>query len=86
MLPEPQVITNGIAHGLIGDRLGGGTQPAGVEKPVNRFGMQRGKEFSLGIRPTVFDRAGDVNRSGRNQRDQFMLIDGKVVYLVGMDQ
>ena len=67
---------------LVGGRHFHGGESFETEEIVDGFGVGGGEEFTFGVGPVVFSRAGNVNRSGGDERDQLVLVDWKVVFFL----
>ena len=77
MVTDGSTLEGGV---ICGHRFG--AEAFEAEELVDRFGMDRCKEFSLGIGPGIFRCAGDVNSTGCDEGDELMLVDGEGVFLV----
>ena len=59
-----------------------GVHTAGFQQAVDRFRMFGGQEFTTGVGPEVFFRAGHIDRPGGHQSDEHVLVHRQVTFPV----
>src|SRR5512133_927869 len=74
VLAGAQVISDRLADRRVGRRLAFDTEPLEPEQAVHRLGGLRSQELAERVRPAVLGRARDVERPGRDQREQQVLV------------
>ena len=71
-----------VEQRLVGRRQFGGAQRFFAEQLVHRTGVVCGLKFTVRISPRVRRAAGDINRAGRDERQQHVLIDRQIVFVI----
>ena len=69
-------------NGPVGSGHFHGGESFETEEIVDGFGVGGGEEFTSGVGPVIFGRAGNVNRSGGDERYQLVLVDWKVLFFL----
>ena len=86
MFTGPDMVADEIPDRLIEIRHFIDTEALFPEQPIDGFGMFGGKEFPFWVGPLIFDGAGDIDRPGSDEGDQFMLIDRQFILVAVVSQ
>ena len=86
MLTRAHVVTDGVTHGLIDLWHFRFRDPVFSQQSINRVRMNARQKFALRVCPSIFLRAGNINRARCHQSNQLVLVDreqGFPVVVVG---
>lgn len=72
------MVPDGVADWLVNLGHGADIQAGAIQEAIHRVGMKCREEFAMRIGPTIFLGAGHVERAGRNEGEQHVLIHGQL--------